>query len=80
MNKRSFIKLLAATTVSPWVACFSGWAETEKLKNWAGNLEYSTDRIYAAASLQQVQDYVRKEKKLKVLGTHHCFNFFSFLT
>jgi alditol oxidase len=74
MDKRTFIKLFAATTVSPLVARFSGWAETEKLKNWAGNLAYSTQRIYAAKSLKQVQDYVRKEQKLKVLGTHHCFN------
>jgi alditol oxidase len=50
------------------------WAGGEKLKNWAGNLDYSTDRLYATASLEQVQDYVKKESKLKVLGTRHCFN------
>jgi xylitol oxidase len=50
------------------------WAGGERLKNWAGNLEYSTDRLYAATSLEQVQDYVKKETKLKVLGTRHCFN------
>jgi xylitol oxidase len=48
-----------------------GW---ERLKNWAGNLEYSTDRLYAATSLEEVQGYVKKENKLKVLGTRHCFN------
>jgi xylitol oxidase len=30
--------------------------------------------LYAATSLEQVRDYVKKEKKLKVLGTRHCFN------
>jgi alditol oxidase len=50
------------------------WAGGERLKNWAGNLEYSTDHLYAATSLEQVQDYVKKETKLKVLGTRHCFN------
>ena len=45
-----------------------------KTQSWAGNLEYSTDRLYAATSLEQVRDYVRKENRLKVLGTRHCFN------
>ena len=30
--------------------------------------------LYAATSLEQVRDYVRKENRLKVLGTRHCFN------
>ena len=50
------------------------WAGQERLKNWAGNLEYNTDRLHTSISLEQVQDYVKKESKLKVLGTRHCFN------
>jgi xylitol oxidase len=46
----------------------------EKLKNWAGNLEYSTETLYSANSLEQARDYVKKQDKLKVLGTRHCFN------
>src|ERR1700740_2888340 len=42
--------------------------------NWAGTLEYSTDRLYSANSLDEVQSYVRKHSHLKVLGTRHCFN------
>ncbi len=45
-----------------------------KLKNWAGNLEYSTDRLYPAQSVAQVQELVRKHPQLKVLGSRHCFN------
>ena len=74
MNKRTFIKLLATLFASPTVSSLLTWAGAERLKNWAGNLEYSTDHLYAATSLEQVQDYVRKENKLKVLGTRHCFN------
>jgi alditol oxidase len=74
MNKRSFIKLFAATMAIPAVSRLFEWAGGEKLENWAGNLEYSTDRLYATTSLEQVQDYVKKENKLKVLGTRHCFN------
>jgi xylitol oxidase len=74
MNKRTFIKLFAAAIAIPAVSRLLAWAGGEKLKNWAGNLDYSTDRLYAATSLEQVQGYVKKESKLKVLGTRHCFN------
>jgi xylitol oxidase len=50
------------------------WTLDEKLKNWAGNLEYGTERLYSANSSDQVRDFVRKQAKLKVLGTRHCFN------
>ena len=60
---------MATPVVSPLLA----WAEG-KLKNWAGNLEYSTDRLYSAESLEQIKKFVTQQPKLKVLGTRHCFN------
>jgi xylitol oxidase len=74
MNKRTFLKLSSATMASPAVLRLLAWAGTDKLTNWAGNLEYSTDRLYAAKSFDEVQDFVKKQTKLKVLGTRHCFN------
>ena len=74
MNKRTFFKLFATAIAIPAVSRLLAWAGEERLKNWAGNLEYSTDRLYAATSIEQVRDYVKKESKLKVLGTRHCFN------
>ena len=74
VNKRTFIKLSSATIASPAVLRLLAWAGADKLTNWAGNLEYSTDHLYAAKSLEQVQDFVRKQAKLKVLGSRHCFN------
>jgi len=74
MNKRTFIKLFAAMIASPVISPLFAWAQSNKLKNWAGNLEYGTDRLYSANSLEQVRDYVKKQSKLKVLGTRHCFN------
>ncbi|MCE7068029.1 D-arabinono-1,4-lactone oxidase [Dyadobacter sp. CY326] len=63
---------------APLLSPLSGWAAggsaAEKLKNWAGNLEYSTEKLDQAKTLQQVQDIVKKYDKLKVLGTRHCFN------
>ena len=74
MNKRTFIKLFAGALASPPIMRTLAWADRERPKNWAGNVEYSTDRVQTVSSLEQVQDYVKRENKLKVLGTRHCFN------
>ncbi len=74
MNKRTFIKLSSATIAIPAVSRLLAWAGADKLTNWAGNLEYSTENLYAAKSQEQIQDFVKKQPKLKVLGSRHCFN------
>ena len=74
MKKRTFLKLSSALMAAPVVSPLSVWAPGDELKNWAGNLEYSTDRLYPANSLEQVREFVKKQSKLKVLGTRHCFN------
>lgn len=61
---------MTAPLFSPFTRLMPG----EKLKNWAGNLEYSTDKFYTPASAQQVAELVKKLSKVKVLGTRHCFN------
>jgi xylitol oxidase len=79
MNKRTFIKLSSAMFASPFISKMFDWMPEDKmaddkLKNWAGNLEYSTERLYSANSLDQARDFVKKQSQLKVLGTRHCFN------
>jgi len=74
MNKRTFIKLFAAALASAPVMRLLAWAGQEKLRNWAGNIVYSTNRVQTSTSLAQVRDYVKTQPKLKVLGTRHCFN------
>ena len=74
MNKRTFLKLSSATIAIPAVSRLLAWTAPDKLTNWAGNLEYSTENLYAAKSQQQIQDFVKKQSKLKVLGSRHCFN------
>jgi xylitol oxidase len=74
MNKRTFIGMFGAVMASPLLSPLVGWAMKDKLKNWAGNLEYSTDHLYSANSLEDVRSYVKKQSKLKVLGSRHCFN------
>jgi alditol oxidase len=56
MNKRTFMKLLTAAMAVPPASRAFAWAAAEKLKNWAGNIEYGTERLYPVSSLQQVRD------------------------
>ena len=78
MKKRTFIKLAGAAGAGSVISPLSLWGAStkvpEKLKNWAGNIEYSTENLRAAKSVAEVKDYVQKASKLKVLGTRHCFN------
>lgn len=59
---------------APLLSPLSGWANSDKLRNWAGNLEYSTEKLDLGKNLREVQSIVRKYPRLKVLGTRHCFN------
>jgi xylitol oxidase len=74
MNKRSFLKMISAVMTARVLSPLLGWAWEDKLSNWAGNLEYSTERLHPANSVDEVRTFVKQEKKLKVLGTRHCFN------
>jgi xylitol oxidase len=66
--------MLSAAVGSPVFAPLAAWMEKQKLTNWAGNLTYHTDRLKEADSVERVQTLVRAEKKVKVLGSRHCFN------
>src|SRR5262249_23429285 len=74
LNKRTFIKLASAMAVSPLLSRAFARAVDHKLTNWAGNLEYGTERSYSALSLEVVQCFVRVKNKFKVWGPRHCFN------
>lgn len=79
MNKRSFLKrlpLLAGGVIlsqQAMVAC-STKSNHPPLKNWAGNLTYSTDQVHYASTVEEVQELVRKHDRIKALGSRHSFN------
>ena len=41
--------------------------------NWAGNLEYSTERVARPQSVDEVQAVVRKATRLHAVGSRHSF-------
>lgn len=76
MKKRTFLKLSTVFATGAMFSPLSGCVmkEKERLKNWAGNLTYSTANVDYPTSVEEVQALVKKYNKLKVLGTRHCFN------
>ncbi|MFJ4028818.1 D-arabinono-1,4-lactone oxidase [Paenarthrobacter sp. NPDC089989] len=44
------------------------------MKNWAGNLEYSSANVYHPTAVQEVQQLVADASRIKALGSRHSFN------
>lgn len=90
MKKRTFLKASSAALTGAALASLTGCKQTDtsiapatqpaatpapaKLKNWAGNLEYSTANVVYPETVEQVQAFVKQADKLRALGSQHCFN------
>lgn len=46
----------------------------DKIKNWAGNFQYSTINWHEPETIEEVQQIVSKLNQLRVIGTRHSFN------
>src|SRR5881392_1043182 len=44
------------------------------MKNWAGNVTYSTDRVQAPRTIAEAQEMVARAELLRPLGTRHSFS------
>jgi alditol oxidase len=42
--------------------------------NWAGNYQYKAEKIHHPKTSEEVQELVKDGKKIRALGTRHCFN------
>src|SRR5450631_608205 len=74
MHRKTFIRLSSAIAAAPLLSNFPAMAQKEKLQNWAGNLTYSTNNIFYPNTVSELQSLVKKNAKLRGLGTRHCFN------
>lgn len=74
MDKRTFLKtssiLFTGTILSNMMSCKKAVPRT----NWAGNLTYSTDNLHIPKNVEELQEAIKKCKKVRALGTKHCFN------
>ncbi len=81
MDKRQFLKTSGAFLTT---GLLSGFAPAEPQTapeaaaahrtNWAGNLTYHTDSLYAPKSIEETRQIVKSCTKLKALGARHSFN------
>ena len=77
MDKRAFLKTSSFLTSGALLSRLTGCTPGEKkehMKNWAGNLEFSTENVHYPKTLAEVQEVVKKCKKLRPLGSKHSFN------
>ena len=77
MKRKDFIKtsslLFAGGALTPDLSCHTKNDGTVR-KNWAGNYTYRADSYYEPASVEELQQLVKKLDKQKALGSRHCFN------
>ena len=62
---------MAGTFLSGLSACSPG---KERVTNWAGNFEFSTDQVHYPKNVEEVQEIVKNSSKLRPLGSQHSFN------
>ncbi|MEP6735704.1 MAG: D-arabinono-1,4-lactone oxidase [Chryseolinea sp.] len=85
MKKRTFLKLstalIAGAAYPPLMSCSSkqekmveAVKEPTMIKNWAGNLTYSTSNLHEPTTIDEIKAVIEKSEKLRALGTRHCFN------
>lgn len=63
---------MAGTVFSRFTGCSP--AKEQHIKNWAGNLEFSTDQVHYPETREQVQNIVKNVSRLRALGSQHSFN------
>jgi xylitol oxidase len=75
MNKRQFLKTSGALITGSVLSRFvSGEEQPAARTNWAGNYQYSTDRLLLPKSVEEVQQAVKSGAKMRALGARHSFN------
>src|ERR1700748_2541564 len=74
MKRKTFIQLSTTLMATPLLSSLNSWAAQPRLKNWAGNLTFSTDNVQYPKTVEDVQQWVKKLPKMKALGTRHSFN------
>jgi alditol oxidase len=81
MKKRTFVKSTSAfvggVLLAPYLGCTTKTTnklEHTPLKNWAENLQYSTDKVLYPSSVKEIQELIPKLDKARVLGSRHSFN------
>jgi alditol oxidase len=74
MNKREFLKTSGVLISGSLLSRLYGQQPSTPRTNWAGNYQYSTDRLLLPKSVEEVQQAVKSGGKMRALGARHSFN------
>lgn len=75
IDRREFLKVWEAMVAEGGFSHLgAGQQPAEPRENWAGNLNYSTAKLYTPATVAEVQQVVAKCAKVRALGSRHSFN------
>jgi alditol oxidase len=75
MDKREFLKASGAFAAGSVLSrVVASQEQSGPRENWAGNLTYGTDRLYAPRSVEEVRQVVKSCAKMRALGMRHSFN------
>lgn len=74
MQKRTFLKLSSLAILSPIFSPLTSCKKPDRIKNWAGNITYSTDNVVNPKGVKDLIANVKRVSKMRTLGTRHCFN------
>jgi alditol oxidase len=74
MDKRQFLKTSGVLLTGSVLSRLMPAEQPAPRTNWAGNYQYSTDRLLLPKSVEEVQQAVKSGKKMRALGARHSFN------
>lgn len=74
MNKSRSLKACFILIIGKAVLPSLSRSSEARLSSWFENITYRTDKLFSVKSLSDIQGFVRKREKLRVLGTRHYFN------
>lgn len=75
MDKRQFLKTSGAIVAGSMMTRFAASEEPVAHEtNWAGNLRYHADHMFAPKSVAEVQEIVKQCATARALGSRHSFN------
>lgn len=75
MDKREFLKSSGAVVAASMLSRIAlAQQPSTPRENWAGNLTYHADHLYAPATVDELRDVVKRCDHVRALGSRHSFS------
>jgi xylitol oxidase len=78
MDRLQFLKISSVIAGGSILTMNTGCTENSPAvsppHNWAGNIEFSTSKVFQPKGVEDLTAFIKKSGKIKAQGTRHCFN------